>query len=201
MSVCAIALALLLDASASIAMQQWRILVEGHAAAFESVEVRRAVRASGPVAVRAWHYSDVTRPLTPWRVLATDADAYAYARELRAAERTLSANTATGNAILTALADFAASPCPDADRVIDVATDGHENAGTPAAKARDAAIAAEVRVNVLAIETAEGDPEPFARENIVTPDGFVLRVTNWQDVPRAIVRKISLELADARNER
>jgi len=201
MSVCAIALVLLLDASASIPMQQWRILVEGHAAAFEDAAVRRAIRTAGPVAVRAWHYSDVTRPLTPWRVLANDADAHAYARELRAAERTLSANTATGNAMLTALADFDASPCPDADRIIDVATDGHENAGTPAAKARDAAIAAEVRVNVLAIETAEGDPKPFARENIVTPDGFVLRVTDWQDVPRAIVRKISLELAGATNGR
>ena len=201
MSACAIALALLLDASASIPMQQWNILVEGHAAAFEDAAVRRAIRAAGPVAVRAWEFSDVPRPLTPWRVLATDADADAYARELRAAKRTLMGNTATGDAMLTALADFAASPCPDADHVIDVATDGHENAGTPAAQARDAAIAAEVRVNVLAIETAEGDPEPFARENIVTPDGFVLRVTDWQDVPRAVIRKISLELAGATNGR
>ena len=199
MSTCVIALALLLDASGSMPQPQWTTLLHGHAAAFEAVEVHRAIRTSGPIAVRAWQFSETMRPLTPWRVLGAEADARAYAQELRAAERTLSANTAIGDAMLMALTDFSASPCPDAERVIDVATDGHENAGTPAAKARDAAIAAEVRVNVLAIETAEGDPEPFARENIVTPDGFVLRVTNWQDVPRAIVRKISLELAGATN--
>jgi len=118
MSACAVALALLLDASASVPPPQWNTLAEGHAAAFEAAQVRRAVRASGPVAVRAWEFSDVPRPLTPWRVLASDADAHAY-----------------------------------------------------------------------------------AREHLVTPDGFVLRVDDWRDVPRAIIRKISLELAGAANVR
>jgi hypothetical protein len=195
MSACAIALALLLDASGSIPSHQWHTLAEGHAAAFETASVRRAVRASGPVAVRAWEFSDVTRPLTPWRVLTSDTDADAYARELRAAERTLTGRTATGDAILTVLATFDESPCPDAERILDIATDGPANVGTPVVEARDRAIADGVRVNVLAIETTEGDPEPFARAHLVTPDGFVLRVSDWRDVPRAVVRKIRIELA------
>lgn len=194
---CVLALILLLDASASVPQPAWAVLQEGHAAAFEAPEVRRAIRASGPVAVRAFEFSDRSAPLTGWRVLATDADAYAYARELRGAARTLMGSTATGDAILEALAEFRRSPCPDAEAVLDVATDGPANMGAPAAEARDAAAAAGVRVNVLAIETAEGDPEPFAREHLATPDGFVIRVQGWRDVPRAIVRKISLELAAA----
>jgi hypothetical protein len=195
MSLCVMVLALLLDASGSVRDPEWNTLVEGHAAAFESAEVRRAIRAAGPVAVRAWHYSDVSLPLTPWRVLASDADAYAYARELRGAPRLLTGATATGDAMQEVLRQFARSPCPDAEAVLDVATDGPGNQGTPAAAARDRAVEMGVRVNVLAIETSEGDPLVYARDSIVTPDGFVLRVAGWRDVPRSLVRKISLELA------
>jgi hypothetical protein len=195
MTAAALCLALLLDASGSVRDHEWNTLAEGHAAAFETTEVRRAIRASGPVAVRAWHYSDLALPLTPWRILATDADAYAYARELRAADRLLTGSTATGDAMRQVLADFERGPCENAELVMDVATDGPGNWGLPASEARDAAIAQGVRVNVLAIETSEGDPLRYARESIVTPDGFVMRVTGWRDVPRAIVRKISMEIA------
>lgn len=197
MSPCVIALGLWLDASASVPPHAFDALQEGHAGAFEAPEVRRAIRASGPVAVRAWQFSGEALPLTPWRILATDDDAYAYARELRGAQRTLGGGTATGEALFRALEDLARAPCPDADAVIDIATDGPANQGRGAAEARDAAAAAGVRVNVLAIETSEGDPEPWVREHLITPDGFVIRVRGWRDVPRAIVRKISLELAAA----
>lgn len=195
MSPCVIALGLWLDASASVPPPAWNVLQEGHAAAFEAPEVRRAIRASGPVAVRAWQFSGEALPLTPWRILATDEDAYAYARELRGAERTLMGGTATGEALFRVIEDMASSPCPEAEAVVDIATDGPENQGRPARDARDAAAAAGIRVNVLAIETQEGDPEPWAREHLVTADGFVIRVVGWRDVPRAILRKISLELA------
>jgi hypothetical protein len=194
MSPCALALVLLLDASASVPPPAWDTLQEGHAAAFEAPEVRRAIRAAGPVAVRAYEFSDIARPLTPWRVLSRDADAYAYARELRGAERSLRGGTATGEAVFVALDALARAPCAQGEGIIDVATDGPANMGRGAAEARGAAAAAGVRVNVLAIETSEGDPEPFARE-LATADGFVLRVRGWRDVPRSVGRKISLELA------
>lgn len=195
MTACLLVLALLLDASASVPRAAWETLAEGHAAAFEAPEVRRAIRAGGPVAVRAWQFSDRSEPMTPWRILAADADARAFAAELRAAPRVLMGGTATGEAVLDALAELPRSPCPGAEAVIDVATDGPQNMGVPASVARDAAAARGVRINVLAIETQEGDPEAFARAELATADGFVLRVEAWQDVPRALIRKISTEIA------
>ncbi|MEI6159410.1 MAG: DUF1194 domain-containing protein [Roseococcus sp.] len=63
MSACALALVLLLDASASISPQEWQLQAEGHAAAFDDAAVLRAIARGPGVAVTALSFSDDARDM------------------------------------------------------------------------------------------------------------------------------------------
>ena len=65
MSACAIALVLLLDASASIFPAEWRLQAEGHASAFEDAAVLRAIERGPGIAVTALSFSDDARDMVP----------------------------------------------------------------------------------------------------------------------------------------
>lgn len=194
--ICELILALVLDSSGSIKTEHWQTLHEGHAAAFLDPAVQRAIRMREGVAVRVYEFSDLARPMIPWRVVRTQEDAQHLSAEIASAERRLWGSTATGEALAYVLEDIATAPCPEADVVIDVATDGPQNVGRPVEPERQKAEQSGIRINVLAITTEEGDPLPFARDVLATRDGFVMHVTSWEDVPRAVIRKITLELAE-----
>jgi hypothetical protein len=197
MSGCTLLLLLLLDASGSVDDLHWPQQIEAHAEAFEHPAVISAIAAAGPIVVRAAHYSDVLLPLTGWREISSAAEAHAFARELRGAERVLTGDTRTGEAIAAGVAMLSAGPGCDA-AVIDLVTDGPENAGRPTAQARDEAAAVDVRINALGIATDRGDPTDWLRENAETPGGFTVRAAGWWDMALALRRKIVREIAEAR---
>lgn len=192
MIACAVALVLLMDASASILPQEWDLQRVATAAAFRDPAVRAAIARDGGVAVTAIAFSDGTTPMVPWRHLRTAADAEAFAAELAAAPRGPAGGTDIGAALFAAMAALAEAPCAAEQEVVDLATDG-EAAEAPVHRARAYAEAQGVRINALGI-----GPESaveWLRENAITQGGFALAAAGWEEFPRAIRRKLTLELA------
>ncbi|MBX9749588.1 MAG: DUF1194 domain-containing protein [Roseococcus sp.] len=194
MSPCALALVLLLDASASIFPREWQLQAEGHAAAFEDAAVLRAIARGPGVAVTALSFSDDAREMVPWRILREPQDARDFAAELRQAPRGAAAGTDIGGALLAAMDRLAHAPCAPEEEVIDLVTDGEAaEAGTQ--QARATAEAQGVRVNALGVGPAEaGD---WLREHAITPGGFAMAAPDWASFAAAIRRKVMLELAQA----
>jgi hypothetical protein len=191
---CALALVLLLDASASIPSDEWSRQVEAHAEALEHPAVQSAMRATGVVYVRVGQFSAGARAMTPWRRI-VDGHAYALARELRGAERMEATGTALGEAVETAHRWL--DQREDCDRrVIDVLTDG-EAAVVPVERARDAAAAAGIQVNALGVQAHgyAGDPAEWLRQHVITPDGFAVFARDWRAVGGALRAKMVREIA------
>ncbi len=93
-------------------------------------------------------------------------------------------------------------------RVIDVAGDGTNNAGRPASEARDAALAAGITINGLAIindhpmnwtfahTQPPGGLDGYYRENVAGgPGSFVVAVHDFHAFGEAMARKLISEIA------
>lgn len=191
-AVCAAALVLLLDASASILPDEWRVQVEATAAGLEDAAVTRIVERGPGVAVKAIAFSDGAVTMVGWRHLRTASDAARFADALRAAPRGPTMGTDIGAALGAALDALDEAPCAAEQEVIDLSTDG-EAAPDPVRDARDRAASRGARINALGV----GAPEAaeWLRENAVTPGGFALDAPDWGAYGAAIRRKLTLELA------
>ena len=190
--ICAAALVLLLDASSSIVPREWREQIEATAAALESREVEDAIRRGGPMAVAAVAFADIPGRMLGWHVLASGADAAAFAATLRDAPRGLSGGTGLGAAIGYAHRMMGEAPC-EADRyVVDLSTNGEAPEGDTAA-ARDAAQADGVTINVISVGRM-AQPESL-REHAVTGDGFLIHAADWSRYAALVRRKVILETA------
>ena len=188
----AVCLALLIDASASVDTQAWRLMLDGHARGFAQPAVIRAVEADG-LAVAVIQFSDAPSPAT-WRILQSAADARVYAAQIAAMPRLAMAGTNTGRAIHAALDAMEAGPACD-QHVIDVATDGAASDWEDVRSARARASALGVRINAVGVVTsADPEPEPWLRAELITEDGFALVAEGWGDFARAIGRKLVLEI-------
>jgi hypothetical protein len=206
MNSCAVALIMLLDFSGSYNVSDWQRQVEGHARAFESQEVIGAIERESGIAVRAFAFNDVSRALTDWQVLRTQAEAQVYANELRRRGAMLglpSGGTQTAFALQQALDEVERAPCEPDQRVLDVVTDG-VSFDDPA-PIRDEAEVRGVRINGLFVHTAIGaettsrrqyqDGAEWMRDNVITQGGTLSRVNNWDAFVYAIRAKIVLEIA------
>lgn len=194
---CALALVLLLDASASILPAEWRAQQEGHAAALEDAEIHAAIAREGPVAIAVLAFSDDVRPMLDWRVIQGPADARAAAAALRLAARPTPLGTDIGAALWAGLDLLATAPCQAEREVMDLVTDG-EAPVEGVLRARAYAEAQGVTINALAVgpEAAEA----WLRANAATPSGFVLRADGWASFAPALRRKLLMEMASRHAE-
>lgn len=192
MSACALALVLLLDASASILPPEWQLQTQGHAAAFEDPVVHRAIISGEGVAVTALSFSDGTGEMVAWRILRDETDAAGFAVALREAPRGIPSGTNLGGALLVAMDRLDAAPCEADQRVIDLSTDGEANARR-AQEARARAEARGVRINAIGVGSAHACD--WLRAHAVTSGGFVMEAPDWPSFAVAIRRKVTLELA------
>ena len=192
--ICAAALVLALDASASVSFPNWDRQVEAHAEAFEHPEIRSLIRATGPIYVRAVQFSDTVQAVTPWVRLDGDDDAYAFARRMRGTERMSPGGTALGAVLTWGVATLADRP--ECDRhVIDVVTDGEADV-VPVEAARDEAHALDVQINALGIRAEwQDDPVQWLRTHVITPSGFAVAAEDWRSIAIALRRKLIREIA------
>lgn len=148
------------------------------------------------MAVTAIEWSSDQSTVMPWRVLRSQTDLDTAARDLSAAKRASASLTALGDALRVGVDAFAAAPCEPDRRVIDISGDGATNSGADPSGPRGDAIAGAISINGLPIVTP-GEPTvgDYYRKSVVTPDGFVIEAHGFEDVERAMGRKLAAEIA------
>lgn len=197
-SACAVALVLAIDVSGSIDRGEYRLQVEGLAAALEDPEVAEALLlAQAAVGVVQWSGAGKQSFSIPWRRMLSPGEVAAFAERSRRLERAYTgSDTAVGEAIGFSARQFdAVADCRR--KVIDISGDGPQNAGQPLGPARAEAAAAGIEINAIAIEDA-GSAAPisgFYRRAVITRGGFVLTARGLEDYPRAIREKLLREVA------
>ena len=209
---CRLALALGLDVSASVDAGEYRLQIEGLAAALNAPRVRGAlIGGGGPVALAVYEWSgwEDQRLVLDW-TLVTGPEALdaVTARLLATERRRMSDSTALGQALLEGGALLGRAPgCWRA--VLDISGDGKNNDGPDPDMLDGEPALAGVTVNALVIgagDRASGDIRSddigelssyFSAHVIRGPDAFVEVALGFADYERAMTRKLLRELAPA----
>jgi hypothetical protein len=156
------------------------------------------------IAYVEWGGPLMAQTMVGWAIVEDQTSAEAFAASVLGAPRSLQSYNAIGDAIDHAAALLDQCPCQPTRRVIDVSGDNPDNRSVrPSPVARDAAIAAGITINALAI--LEGDPigpsgkpllvETYESEVIGGPGAFVMPAESRADFARALRQKMVLEIA------
>jgi len=196
---CELALVLAVDVSGSVSADEYRIQMQGLAAALRDGVVSEAlVEADARVMLVQWTGDSRQEVSLPWYRIGSFAAADAFARSVEVAPRAWRHfSTAIGEALAVSLTQF--TDVPDCRRrVIDVSGDGRSNEGRLPSTMKPALSAAKVTVNALVIEGAEGDLTGYFWENVIWGDGaFAVTANGFNDYPARIREKLLREVAEA----
>ncbi|MGN6770640.1 MAG: DUF1194 domain-containing protein [Rhizobiaceae bacterium] len=201
-------LVLAVDVSLSMSPEELEIQRRGYATAMADRQVISAITdgAYGRIAVTyvEWAGKDTQRVIVPWTVIASRADAEAFAGKLteeipRSARRTSISGGLAFSADLIAESGIEATK-----RVIDVSGDGPNNDGVPVVGARDRVVAQGIVINGLPLMTNGGftsafdvpDLDVYYKNCVIGgPGAFMFPVKGWEQFPEAVRRKLVMELA------
>ncbi|MDU8942860.1 DUF1194 domain-containing protein [Ovoidimarina sediminis] len=197
---CGVELVLAFDVSRSVDAAEFRLMRDGTAAAFLSPEITALIAATpGGVMVTVTQWSDAQsqEQTIPWRHLTDAASLAGFAGALSGMAKEFERGvTAPGNALLHAEFLGRTNPIPCRRRVIDIAGDGLGNNGIDAGPVADRIAALGVTINGLVIRGAEPDPLHYYRTRLARGEGaFVEIADGYEDFPRAMLRKLTRELA------
>ena len=203
-----VALVLAVDVSRSIDADEARLQREGYRTAVADPVVVAAIRGGmvGSIAIAyvEWAGIEYQRTVIPWRRIATQAEAEAWAVELVVAPRQSLSWTSISGAIRHARQLLAECPWEATRQVIDVSGDGVNNSGPPADQQRDAAVAEGITINGLPIINDRPTfgrlpPVPlddYYRENVIGGDGnFMIVAEDFESFGVAVKRKLIREIA------
>ncbi len=211
-SACRLALVLAMDVSASVDAQEYRLQANGTAAALRAPSVQAALLdASSPpvaIAVFVWSGPDDQTVVADWTIIDSAAALNGLAATIAAHPHSpgASGRTATGDALLQAGALLATAPACER-QVVDLATDGTFNAGTPPEVVRSSPAFRDITINGLAVsggqvpDWREGGTKETALAAYLTrlvirgPGAFVELARDYSDFERAMTRKLERELA------
>ncbi|NRB05282.1 MAG: DUF1194 domain-containing protein [Rhodobacteraceae bacterium] len=192
---CGLALVLAVDVSGSVDPREYRIQMEGLAAALQDGIVMEAlVHQQAQVTLVQWTGASRQRQTIPWTEIGSFDDVIALSNRIGDDPRIWrNYSTAIGEALIASLDTFDAVPqCRR--KVVDVSGDGVSNEGVAPLDQRDALRRAGVTVNALAIETDEQDLTAYFFENVIWGDGaFVVTANGFEDYPEQIKRKLQRE--------
>ncbi len=195
---CDLALVLAFDVSGSVNAEEYRLQVDGLAAALQDGSVSEAlVRGRVAVMVMQWTGTSRQHISLPWRRIESFADVDQLASDVARIERGWrDFSTAIGEAMQLALINF--DDVPDCKRrVIDISADGVSNEGVLPQDMRPALDAAAIVVNGLAIESDVDGLVGYFRHSVITgPGAFVISASDYTDYPRAIRQKLLREVTD-----
>jgi hypothetical protein len=195
-----LALVLAVDCSWSVDAYEFRLQMQGLAAAFRRPEIQRAI-ASGEagrivVANVQWSHERNQVLSIPWTLIAGGVDADALAAVLDATPRhVVDGATAIGAAMEYCAGLLRASPVAARRKVIDISCDGRSNRGVHPSVARDRITAGGMTINGLVIL----DEWPtldlyFQRQVVGGPDHFVIVADDYEAYAQAIYRKLLQEI-------
>ncbi len=193
-------LALLIDVSASVNDQEFRLQADGLAAAFRDPAVRdalaRLARQGVAVSVIQWANHLSQRTAVDWTLLRGPADTQRLAARIEAMTRLdQRGHTAIGSALAFALEALETNRFAGLRRVIDVSGDGRANDGVPLHAARDRVLERGVTVNGLAILNELPHLDRYFRAYLIGGAGsFVMVARDYADFAAAMTRKLLREI-------
>lgn len=195
---CGTALALGLDVSSSVDLDEHRLQRGGLAAAFRDEAVVEAILGNEGVMVAVYEWSGFYHQevIVDWTWLGDREAIGALAERLDGEVRRQDAwPTSLGRAVEFATRLHGANPRSCGRRVIDISGDGVNNHGAGPDWYAGRGILEGYTVNGLAIRGALPDPAQYYRDNLIHgPGAFVEVADDYADYPRAIVRKLLREL-------
>jgi hypothetical protein len=214
-----VALVLAVDHSSSVDAAEWKLQLEGYAAAFRSPQVKASI-ASGynqRIAVTMFRWSDYSlqETLIGWTVLRSPEDADMFAAQILQFSKLPWLNGTCIAGALTFANELLNQLPANAERlVIDVSGDEAESCGPNgpyARQIRDELVNNGIQINGLPILSATipeysfgvpigGDPnentERFYREQVIGgPGAFLVVAEGFQGFAAAVQRKLLLEIA------
>ena len=207
---CRQALALGLDVSGSVDSSEYRLQLDGLAAALKHDDVTASLLAmpSAPVeiAVYQWSGPQDQTVLVPWRSIRSMADIDAVANTLRAARRPAgSVGTALGTAMRTGR-DLLLQRSECWKLTLDISGDGKRNSGPRPQAVKDELARQGITVNALVIgadnprlgdvrQVEIAELSSYFRANVIIgPDAFVQTALGFAAFEEAMVQKLKREL-------
>ncbi|MEX2630974.1 MAG: DUF1194 domain-containing protein [Tistlia sp.] len=193
-------LVLAVDGSSSVTSWEFDLQMRGLSAAFRDPEVQGAVRAAGDLGIAVtlvqWSGRDRQIKAVEWTLIYDGASAAEFAADLDAAPRYVTGgSTAIGNAIGFSQLLLESNGYQGKRRTIDVSGDGRTNQGVQTPELRDAAVAAGITINGLAILNEDPGVDAYYRDNVIGGSGaFLISATDYRDFARAIRMKLIREI-------
>lgn len=196
---CALELILAVDVSGSIDQDEFALQTEGMAAAFEDPKLAEAIiHQEGGVYVTLTQWSGATRQrqVTDWFKLTGPDTMAAFATAVRRGGRDWrNYSTAVGEALFHAMKVGETVPETCERRVVDMSGDGVSNEGRAPRAMADALAALGYTINALVIRGDSPDPVKFYERHVLAgPRAFIEIAENFEDYPRAILRKLLREV-------
>ncbi len=198
----ALELVLAVDASGSVHEGEFALQVDGVAAAFRDPGVLAAIEAQGPdgiaVAVLQWSGSGQQVVAVDWTLIRDREAAAEFADRVEATPRMIEGETAIAPAIAFAWRMIETNDFEGGRKTIDVSGDGSANVGPDPDEVRDAAVAAGLTINGLAILNEQPDLADYYREFVTGGTGsFVIEARSYSDFARAMRIKLLEEIRAA----
>lgn len=203
---CRQALAMGLDVSGSVDQDEYRLQLDGLAAALTDPDVAQAIVMSAAAPVRLlvyeWSGPGDQRIVAGWRTISDAATLNAFAERLRQTERAPAApSTALGTALVTG-AELLAQQPDCWKRTLDISGDGVSNTGPRPQDLDHVEALGNITVNALAVGHGEGGGVAsagelsayFERLVVRGPGAFVERAEGFEDYRAAMTRKLLREL-------
>jgi len=194
-------LALLVDVSASVSDDEYRMQARGLAAAFRSADVHNAIRSSSrrgiAVSVIQWANYASQRVSVGWTLLRGEADALWIAARIASMPRQFDGgHTALGDALVFAMRELESNRFEGLRRVIDISGDGRNNDGHPLRAGREEVIRRGITINGLAILNELPLLDDYFRDHVVGGEGaFFMVAQDYPDFADAIVHKLVREVS------
>lgn len=195
-------LLLAVDVSSSVDAAEYAFQTRGLAAAFRDPVVRQAIRRSGPdgIAIGVIQWAGGHGPLVAvdWTHLSDDGSVTAFASQLAAMPRLfVGTDTWLGQAVRFGTQAIQDNGFTAPRQVIDLSADGGSEVIGLTRRARDAAVAAGLVVNGLAIENEDPDLSRFFRDNLIGgPGAFAMRALGYEDFAEVMRRKLLREIGE-----
>jgi Protein of unknown function (DUF1194) len=197
-----LALLLAVDSSGSVNFGEFQLQTVGIAQALRDPEIVEAIQAWAPkgVAVSVVHWSGRGQQLVAvdWTRIGDRASVEALAVRIEGMGRSLIGETALGDVLRFAIEHFERGAFGGVRRVVDVSGDGRSNAGVAPAPVRNAATAAGVTINGLAILNEDLALDMYYADHVIGgPGAFVLTAKDYRDFARAMRLKLLQEIRGA----
>lgn len=203
-------LVLAVDISRSMDFEEQLLQRRGYAEAFRSADVIEAIigGGNGKIAVTfvEWAGVGTERIVVPWTLIDSAEASIRFADSLDGQQPQRLSRTSISNALVFGGGLFGRSGYKPLRQVIDVSGDGPNNQGVPVAMARDELVNRGVVINGLPLmiristwgfASIEKLDEYYYDCVVGGTGAFVLPVYTWEEFPRAVRKKLVLEIAGA----